>query len=308
VRAFDRPPSRLPAIPPESSCGDYRFRAEPRRAVMRIAVAWACALLGACLATKYRGAGDATPPAVDLALTSEQAVLELTLHHVIVYNGPGSWKREALWDEYVVSIGNRGTQVLSIDDVVLIGVDGARHLPGAEPWKLEKQSQTLAQRYLRNGKALARSEIPDAVVYGSSSLGGAMGTTFSAASAALAAASVYGLPVYYVVVLTVDQSNKSAMGEQFQLRRLALPRTLWPGEVQTGSFFFPMTPDPQSLSLRWSAGAGQGVTLLPLPLLDGLHGAAPAGPQAAVPPRSARGPGMDPTSDPAPRLAPGPAP
>lgn len=248
-----------------------------RHAGLLVAAVLGCAGLGGCLAAKYRQAPESTPPAQELALRRDDFPLDIALHHVIVYNGPGSWKREALWDEYVVTIANQGGEVLLIDEVALIGADGVRHLPGVDPWKLEAQSQTLEQRYKRNGLAFARSEIPDALVYGSSAVGGAAGSVFAAASSSVAAASVLGLPIYYIAVFGVDHSNKGAVRDEFMLRRLSLPRTLWPGETQTGSFFFPMTPDPRALDLRWWVGARQGVSALDLPMLHGVHGRAAAG-------------------------------
>jgi hypothetical protein len=242
-----------------------------RRAASHIALAVAWGLLAGCLATKYRAPADDAPPAPELGLTAEPFPLEVVLHHVIVYNGPGSWKRDALWDEYVVSLGNRGELPLAIAEVTLTGLDGTPLAPGDEPWKLEAQSQTLEQRYLRSGMAFARGEIPDAIVFGSSAVGTGAGATFSAASATVAAASVYGLPVYYIAVFGVDRSNKARIERQLYLRRLGLPRTLAPGERETGSFFFPMTPQPRSLELHWSDGPGQGNAVLSLASLRGLH-------------------------------------
>lgn len=210
--------------------------------------------------------------------------LEVVLHHVIVYDGPGSWKCEALWDEYVVSLGNRGERPVTISAVALVGADGAALAPGSDPWKLESLSQTFEQRALREGVAFARGEIPDAVVFGTSAVGGGAGAMFAAASTAVAAASVYGLPVYYLAMFGVDRSNKARMERQFSVRRLTLPRTLGPGEEQVGSFFFPMTQRPRSLGLHWSDGPGQGDAALSLSSLRGLHeGAAPVPRRSAEP-------------------------
>jgi hypothetical protein len=65
--------------------------------------------------------------------------------------------------------------------------------------------------------------------------------------------------------------NKAAIKKEFNRRRVALPLTLGPGETRTGSFFFPMVPNPQSLTVRWTSGAGDGETTLELQFLQGLH-------------------------------------
>jgi hypothetical protein len=46
-----------------------------------------------------------TPPVQTLSIAfPPSAPLQAMLAALIVYGGPGSWKREALWDEYVVTI------------------------------------------------------------------------------------------------------------------------------------------------------------------------------------------------------------
>jgi CDP-diacylglycerol--serine O-phosphatidyltransferase len=121
-------------------------------AVVSVAIA-----LAGCVATKYEKAAQDTPPPVPLNLVAAQPPIELALRTVIVYNGPGSWKREALWDEYVVTIHNRGAKPLTIAASALVDFTGASHAPGVDPWTLEKESQTLEQRYQRAGVAFSRS-------------------------------------------------------------------------------------------------------------------------------------------------------
>jgi len=50
-----------------------------------------------------------------------------------------------------------------------------------------------------------------------------------------------------------------------------LPLTLAPGETRIGSFFFPMVPNPRTLSLRWASGDSGDETQMPLESLHGLH-------------------------------------
>jgi hypothetical protein len=52
---------------------------------------------------------------------------------------------------------------------------------------------------------------------------------------------------------------------------MQLPLTLGPGETRAGSFFFPMVPNPRSLTVCWNSSAGEGETTLELPFLQGLH-------------------------------------
>jgi hypothetical protein len=238
-------------------------------------------VLAGCLTTEYQAARKETAPAVALNLESQQPPLAFALRTVIVYDGPGSWKREALWDEYVVTLRNLGNTGITISAASLVDFAGARRDPGDDPWKLEKESQTLEQRYLRDGIEFARSEIPDALVFGSGAVGGAAGTLFSAVSATVTSASMIGLPVYYVVVYGVNRNNKATAQAEFARRRLVLPLTLLGGESRTGSLFLPMAPNPQSLNVSWSDTATSNETALSLALLHGLHAAART-PEAAV--------------------------
>jgi hypothetical protein len=224
-----------------------------------------------CVATKYEKAAQDTPPPVPLNLVAAQPPIGVALRSVIVYNGPGSWKREALWDEYVVTIHNQGAQPLTIAAAALVDFAGANQSSGVDPWILEKESQTLEQRYRRAGVAFARSAAPRVLIIGAGAAGGAAGGAFSAAAATAAAVSVVALPVYYVVILSVNHSNKEAVAAEFTRRRLVLPLTLAAGELRTGSFFFPMTPNPRSLNLQWSSGPVRGDLMLSLQSLYGLH-------------------------------------
>jgi hypothetical protein len=65
--------------------------------------------------------------------------------------------------------------------------------------------------------------------------------------------------------------NKAAIKQEFNRRRVPLPLTLAPGKTRSGSFFFPMVPNPQALTARWTSVAGDGETTLELHFLQGLH-------------------------------------
>ncbi len=67
-----------------------------------------------------------------------------------------------------------------------------------------------------------------------------------------------------------------AMEKEFNHRRLVLPLSLVAGETRTGSFFFPMVPNSQSLGRNWTISQTGGESALPLDFLHGLHIKAPA--------------------------------
>ena len=84
-------------------------------------------------------------------------------------------------------------------------------------------------------------------------------------------ATAVALPVYGVTVFGINMHNKAAIKHEFNRRRVPLPLTLGPGETRSGSFFFPMVPNPQTLTVRWTGSAGDGESTLELHFLQGLH-------------------------------------
>ena len=243
-------------------------------------------ILSGCVSTKYKLARGNTPPPMLLNLATTQPPLEAVLNMVIIYQGPGSWKRAAFWDEYVITISNQGDQPVTIASAALADPAGTNRAPGADPWALEKESKTLERKYRDAGVAFVRNTGVGVVIVGGTVAatggftvfaGGTLGGAGSVgASAAAGAAIGVALPLYYLGVWAINSDNKAAIVTEFNRRCLALPLTLGPGETRIGSLFFPMVPNPRALGLRWSSGATGGGLLLALGSVQGLHIKAPA--------------------------------
>lgn len=230
-----------------------------------------------CVATKYKLAKKNTPPVqlLNIAFPSSPP-LQTTLDTLISYGGPGSWKREALWDEYVVTLENRGEWPLSIDSATLADSEGTPYAAGSDPWALEKQSKKLEKQYRDRGEAFLRAAGPGVLIIGvgaaSASAAAAGGAVFIApAVASVAVVTIVALPVYYLSVVGINHHNKKAVMTEFSRRRLPLPLTLAPGETRTGSLFYPMVRSPGSLSLYISSGSGTTTAVLALEFLHALH-------------------------------------
>ena len=99
----------------------------------------------------------------------------------------------------------------------------------------------------------------------------------AAGAAAAATATEVALPVYGLATLGRNTRYKAAIKAEFNRRRLPLPLSLAPGETRTGSLFFPMVPNPRSLSLDWSNESGKRDSALALDFLRGLHVTAASG-------------------------------
>jgi hypothetical protein len=235
----------------------------------------ALGLTGCVTSKKYRLAKEDTPPAQTLDWSVSVPPVALTLKSVIVIKGPGSWKREARWDEYVVKITNSGSQPVTVVSSELVDVLGQPQIPGADPWPLEKLSYTNWDKYGKTGlKLLAGAGA--VVLYAGYTMSVAMtGFMGGATASAGAVALVNVIPVVALVDVTtvaiMNHNNKKAVQAEFDRRRLPLPLTV-PGDGRVeGSFFFPMTPGPQRLVLKGTAGEAPLELGLDLKPLAGLH-------------------------------------
>lgn len=224
--------------------------------------------LGGCVTSeKYRMAKDTTSAAVALNYSAGVAALELRLVAVTVPQGPGSWKQNALWDEYIVNLTNRSSAPLSAESVVLVDLLGVQQVPGTDPWALEKLSETNWEQYARVGRfvlgvgAAAGAMEVAAIGYG---LSGGVAAGFFFLMPAVLVANV-------AVVAVMNLKNKDKVQQQFERLRLRLPLDLAAGAAVQGSLFFPMVPAPQRLVLRGKMGEAPLELVLDLEPLAGLH-------------------------------------
>ena len=232
------------------------------------------ALTGCVTSKKYRLAKDDTPPARTLGWSISTPAAELTLNKVIIFKGPGSWKKEARWDEYLVQISNHGSQPLTIESAQLIDVSNAPQIPGGDPWKLEKISYTNWDKYGKTGlKVLAGAGA--VALYGAATYSVALASAWGGAAGGGAVAMLSIIPVVALVDITavavMNHQNKGKVQAEFDRRRLALPLTIAPGQDVAGSFFFPMTPGPQRLIIKGRSADAPVEILLQLKSLADLH-------------------------------------
>lgn len=210
--------------------------------------------LGGCLTSRrYKMAKSTTPPAQLLGWQASLPPIDLTLTSVIVYHGPGSWKRDARWDEYIVQLTNRGDQPVTVASAHLVDLQGAPQLLGDQPWQLEELSRSNWERYGLSGlKLMAGAGV--LVIYGAMLEG--VATAYAVPGALVTTLSVFPvvLAVDVTAVAIMNRQNRRKVQAEFDRRRLRLPLTLAPGATVQGSFFFPMTPGPQRLVVIGAAG------------------------------------------------------
>lgn len=256
------------------SAGMRGVRFIPMAGVVMLLVGFT--LSGCVTSKKYKMTKkvDELPPQA-LNWTTSAASVDVILQSVIAFKGPGSWKREARWDEYVVKVSNHGGQPLRIDSAGLIDVLGQMQSPGGDPWKLEKLTHTNWEKYGKTGlKLLAGAGV--VTLYAGAVVASTMGGLLAPSAAAGGGVALLNIiPVAAVIDITavaiMNNQNKKKVVVEFNRRRLPLPLTLEAGQACAGSFFFPMTPAPQRLILKGAAGEVPFELTLELKPLAALH-------------------------------------
>lgn len=236
-----------------------------------------CALTG-CVTRGYKLAPDNIPTATVLNLRSApdpRAAATVIVNSVIVHQGPGSWKRYAYWDEYVVRIESHSPVPITLTAATLTGANGEKVTPGDDPWKLEKttkswwQSNGLRQTgiYLGLGGAMAAGGIGVlAAGVGELSAGATAGAIGGASAAVVAAAPIVaGGSVY------LNLHRKHQVEAEFARRRLVFPCPVAAGAVATGSLFLRITPAPSRLVLTFEVAGLAQETVVELGALSRLH-------------------------------------
>jgi hypothetical protein len=231
-------------------------------------------ILPGCVSKRFQTASKKTPPAVALNLSAQQPPVSAVLNTLIVFEGPGSWKREAYWDEYVVSLVNQGQAPVTVDNAVLDSSAIVSQSPGSDPWEIEKQShkilkdQTVGRQLVAGAGAVAAGIGVEAGLLG---LASAALVTGSAAAVAGAAVALIALPVFVVGSGVRAITAPYAIKKEFNRRRLTFPLELKPGEMRQGSLFFPITPGPQHLVLDFRAEDTAQSVSIDLASLANLH-------------------------------------
>jgi hypothetical protein len=229
-------------------------------------------VLTGCVSSGYKAAAKDTPPAIILNLAGETPAATALLHSVIVYRGPGSWKKEAYWDEYIVTFTNRTAASLTLEAAVLFGLDPGAQGTGSDPWKLDNLSRRKVKQYKNDGRGILLGAGLGALWVSSGVVGTFTLVGGGSAAVAIASSAVFvGLPILGLGTIVRSFSAKGDIAEEFQRRRLNLPATLAANGTISGSLFFPVSPGPRRLVLRYRVGdAIEGVTVDLAPLA-GLH-------------------------------------
>lgn len=114
-------------------------------------ITWSClltlSLTGCASATLIPVAKG---PVSSLELHGNHDPLKTTVENVVVRDGPGSWKSNAYWDEYIVSLANHHRVPLTVHSLRLVDAHGVIHDAGENCWHLEADSRPAGESLMQN--------------------------------------------------------------------------------------------------------------------------------------------------------------
>ena len=108
------------------------------------------ALLGGCGGTKVLKEPRPMQAMQPLAASADQR-LKVTLDWVIVRQGPGTWAKNADWDEYLLRVSNLSDQPIQITRLMVVDSLNTPIDSQASRKKLVKGSKKTARRYKDSG-------------------------------------------------------------------------------------------------------------------------------------------------------------
>jgi hypothetical protein len=229
-----------------------------------------------CLSSRYQQVREPTP-VMPLTISATEPAFAAKVEAVIIFRGPGSWKKNAYWDEYVVALTNSGGVPATVTSCRLVGQGTFTAEAGTDPWQLERESRTLADRNFGFAKNTVvqvgggtGAMVLGGTVGGLLSVGGG-GAYVSATALGAAVGMLVAIPVYVGGSAYRNITHRGAITTEFNRRRLPLPLVLSPTETRHGSLFFPITPSPRQLVVQWTTGASSGEVVVDLASLQSLH-------------------------------------
>ncbi|NNF51423.1 MAG: hypothetical protein HKN59_03195, partial [Gammaproteobacteria bacterium] len=200
-----------------------------------------------------------------LAMASDDQ-LAATLDWIIVRNNPGTWARNADWDEYLVRVANKSEEPVELLSIVIFDSLGTELGPEMSRKALVKASKETYKRYKkastkvmagRSGVGLFATGSAMTVVGGAAAIAAAYGSILSGTSSAGAAGAIgTGLFLAGPAIAIggiVRGANNSAVDKEIQQRQSVLPITLAPGEQPVLDLFFPIAPSPTHLEITYHA-------------------------------------------------------
>jgi hypothetical protein len=228
------------------------------------------------------------PEAVSLENAMDRT-LEVTLDWVIVRDGPGTWAKNADWDEYRLRVANLSGGTVRIAGIAIVDSLDFQQDANADRKQLVKASRAATNRYkgegltvkagIGGGALMMAAGVATYSVAASAATAAAMAGSTAAAGTALA--GVFIAPVL-VTGGIMRSANSRRVGKEIALRQTDFPFALAPGNSEQVTAFFPLAPSPKCVVLSYVDATGEHQLILDTSeVLDGLHIKADSASQAA---------------------------
>lgn len=245
--------------------------------VLRILCAAATtAALGGCGGTKLLK--EPQPLVLEEALAeNSDGNVGAALDWVIVRDGPGTWAKNADWDEYLVTFCNHSAAPVTVVAVTVTDSSGTPNQSVASRKKLVKASRQTAKRYKGQGIKVKAGVGGGALVVAgglsaSVGAGASVAAVYGSSAAVGATAGALVLAPVLVVGGVVKGVNNSKVNEQIEARQTALPLQVEPGASLALNLFFPIAPSPLEVRVDYADSSGEHVIVLDTrEAMNGLH-------------------------------------
>jgi len=203
--------------------------------------------------------------------------LGVHLTWVIVRDGPGTWARNADWDEYLLVASNLSGETLRITGASVYDSLGNRIAADDDRKRLVKASRITSRRYKESGVEVVAGVTPETMFLASAAgygIAGAVGSAGLYTSSAVALGVLAALALVPVLAVggVVKASNNNEVAKEIQRRHTDLPVDIEAGDQLALNLFFPLAPSPQRVELTYVDGRGEHIIVIDTrESLDGLH-------------------------------------
>jgi hypothetical protein len=233
-------------------------------------------VLTGCAGTKVLKEPEPLAVTESLATGADER-LAVFLDWVVVRDGPGTWAKNADWDEYLIRVQNLSGDLIRVTNITVLDSLGTRIEPGHDRKQLVNGSKDTERRYKGDGIKVQAGAGVGTLVTASAVAGAATVAIVASGPLALgggaAAAATGGLilvPVFAVGGV-MRSLNNSRVNSQIELRQTLLPAVLEEDEKSL-DIFFPLTPSPRQIELTYVNSQGEHTLIIDTQeALEGLN-------------------------------------
>ena len=215
-----------------------------------------------------------------LAMVSDERLVS-SFDWVVVRAGPGTWAKNADWDEYLLRFKNLSGSPIQITNVRVYDSLGTRIETQTDRKSLVKSSKQTKRRY-RESKIKVKAGMGTATMLAAGTAVGVVGFGMAGASAAggMGAASSAGagagavlLAAPIIAFVGIKRGvNNSKVNKEIIRRQTMLPMDIPPSKELSANLFFPLSPSPTHVEIIYTNAENEYRLLIDTQeALNGLH-------------------------------------